>query len=116
MILMRTPIKLFHADYYLPAILKLATHLTHVRILGHLYCGLIPQKSLKRRGLFRYAMSRRDFTERLIAIFLNQIQSYHFGSNWSISMEGIALEHFRADLVDALCDEDNAESIINAFN
>ena len=94
MILVRTPIKRFCADYYFPVILKLNTHLTHVQILCHLHCGLILHKYLKRRGLFRDAMSRSDFSEHLIDIFTEQIQSAHFVSNWSIYMEGIALEHF----------------------
>ena len=93
--------------------MKLATHLLHLRILGHLHCGFIRHKALKSCGLFIYAMSRHDFEERLIAIFANQIQSDYFGSNWYISMEAIVLEHFRSNLVDALCDEDNAESLIN---
>ena len=94
MILVRTPIKQFNADYYLPSVLKLNTHLTHVQILCHLHYGLIRHKALKRRGLFIDAMPRSDFSEHLIDIFADQIQLAHFGSNWSISMEGIALEHF----------------------
>ena len=31
-------------------------------------------------------------------------------------MEGVSLEHYPDDLVDAICDEENAESLINVFH
>ena len=36
----------------------------------------------------------RDFAERVVASFSNQIQSEYYGGNISVSIEGISLEHF----------------------
>ena len=41
-------------------------------------------------------LCRRDYAERLIASFANQIKSEYYGGNRSVSIEGIALEHFCA--------------------
>ena len=41
-------------------------------------------------------LCRRDYFERLVAIFAHQIQSEYYGGNRSVSIEGIALEHFSA--------------------
>ena len=38
----------------------------------------------------------RDYAERLVASFYNQIQSEYYGVNIYVSIEGIALEHFSA--------------------
>ena len=38
----------------------------------------------------------RDYAERLVSSFANQIQSEYYGGNRSVSIEGIALEHFSA--------------------
>ena len=39
---------------------------------------------------------RRDYAERFVASFANQIQSKYYGGNKSMSIEGIVLEHFDA--------------------
>ena len=39
-------------------------------------------------------LCRRDYSERDVASFTNQIQSEYYGGNRSVSIEGIALEHF----------------------
>ena len=44
----------------------------------------------------QYVLCRRDYAERLVASFANQIQSEYYGVNRSVSIEGIALEHFSA--------------------
>ena len=41
-------------------------------------------------------LCRRDYAERIVASFLNQIQSGYYGENRSVSIGGIALEHFSA--------------------
>ena len=41
-------------------------------------------------------LCRRDYEERVVASFANQIQSEYYGRNKSMSIEGIALEHFSA--------------------
>ena len=45
---------------------------------------------------FQDVLYRRDYAERLVASFSNQIQSEYCGGNISVSIEGIALEHFSA--------------------
>ena len=37
-----------------------------------------------------------DYTERVVDIFALQIQSGYYGVNWSVSIEGVALEHVSA--------------------
>ena len=41
-------------------------------------------------------LCRRDYSERLVASFSNQIQSEYYGGNISVSLEVIVLEHFNA--------------------
>ena len=41
-------------------------------------------------------LCRRDYDGRVVAIFAHQIQSEYYGRNRSVSIEGIALEHFSA--------------------
>ena len=40
------------------------------------------------------ALFRRDYSERLVSSFFHQIQSAYYGANRSVSIEGVALEHF----------------------
>ena len=39
-------------------------------------------------------LCHRDYSDRVIDIFAHQIKSEYYGGNQSISIEGIALEHF----------------------
>ena len=41
-------------------------------------------------------LCRRDYSDRVVAIFSHQIQSEYYGGNISVSIEGIALKHFSA--------------------
>ena len=41
-------------------------------------------------------LCRRDYAERVVASFSNQIQSEYYGGNISVSIEVIAFEHFSA--------------------
>ena len=50
----------------------------------------------KRRELFQDVLCRRDYSERVVASFANQIKSEYYGGNRSVSIEGIALENFSA--------------------
>ena len=52
--------------------------------------------AFKRRELFQDVLCRHDYAERVVASFANQIQSEYYGGNISVSIEGIALEHFSA--------------------
>ena len=54
------------------------------------------RKAFKRRELFQDVLCRRDYAERVVASFANQIKSEYYGGNRSVSIEGIALEHFSA--------------------
>ena len=45
---------------------------------------------------FQYVLCYCDYAERVIARFANQIKSEYYGGNKSVSIEGIALEHFSA--------------------
>ena len=96
LIMLETTIYDFHNSFYIPAIQKLAFHLPHVRILGTNHCGELRRTAFKRRELFQDVLCRRDYAERVIASFANQIQSEYYGGNISVSIEGIALKHFSA--------------------
>ena len=84
--MMETSISDFHTSFYIPAIHKLAFHLPHVRILGTNYCGELRHTAFKRRELFQDVLCRRDYAERLVASFANQIQSEYYGGNRSVSI------------------------------
>ena len=67
-----------------------------MRILGTNHSGELRRTSFKRRELFQDVLCRRDYAERVVASFANQIQSEYYGGNRYLSIEGIALEHFSA--------------------
>ena len=96
LVMMETTKYDFHKNFYIPAIQKLAFHLPHVRILGKNHCGELRRTAFKWRELFQDVLCRRDYAERVLASFSNQIQSEYYGGNRSVSIEGIALEHFSA--------------------
>ena len=96
LVMMETTISDFHTSLYIPAIQKLAFHLPHVRILVTNHCGELRRTDFKRRELFQDVLCRRDYAERIVASFANQIKSEYYGGNRSVSIEGIALEHFSA--------------------
>ena len=91
-----TTISDFHTSFYIPAIQKLASHLPHVRILGTNHYGEMRRTAFKQRELFQDVLCCRGYSERVVASFANQIQSEYYGGNRSVSIEGIALEHFSA--------------------
>ena len=91
---METTISNFHTSFYIPSIQELVFHMPHVRILRTNHCGELQQTTFKRRELFQDELCRSDYTERVVASFANQIQSEYYGGNRSVSIEGIALEHF----------------------
>ena len=73
--MMETTIYEFHIRYYIPAIQKLDFHLPHVRIFGTNHCGEMRRTAFKQRELFKYVLCRRDYSERVVVSFDNQIQS-----------------------------------------
>ena len=90
---METAISDFHTSFYIPAIQKLAFHLPHVRILGTNHFDEMRRTAFKRYELFQDILCRRDYDERLVAIFDNHIQSEYYGGNRSFFIYGISLEH-----------------------
>ena len=52
--------------------------------------------AFKRRELFQDVLCRRDYAERLVASFANQIQSEYYGGNISVLIESISFERFSA--------------------
>ena len=72
---METTISDFHTSFYILAIQKLAFHMPHVGILGTNHCGEFRRTAFKRCELFQDVLCRRDYAERVVAIFANQIQS-----------------------------------------
>ena len=91
---METTISDFHTSFYISAIQKLAFHLPHVRIIGTNHCGEMRRTAFKRHELFQDVLFCRDYADRVVARFANQIQSEYYGVNRSVSEEGITLEHF----------------------
>ena len=66
-----------------------------MRILGTNHCGEMWCIAFKQRELFQAVLCRRDYAERVVASFDNQIQSEYYGGNISVSIEGIAfLVHY----------------------
>ena len=67
-----------------------------MRILGTNNCGELQRTAFIRRELFQDVLCRRDYAEMVVASFSNKIQYEYYGGNRSVSIEGIALEHFSA--------------------
>ena len=65
----------FHTSFYIPAIHKLAFHLQNVRIIVTNHCGAMRHTAFKRGELFQDFLCRRDYAERVVERFSNQIQS-----------------------------------------
>ena len=75
LVMMETTISDFHTSFYIPAIQKLTLHLPHVSILGINHCGEMRRTAFKRRELFQDVICRRDYAERVVESFSNQIKS-----------------------------------------
>ena len=65
-------------------------------ILGTNKCDELRRTAFKLRELFQDVLCRRDYAERVVASFANQIKSEYYGGNRYVCIEGIALEHFSA--------------------
>ena len=70
-----TNISDFHIIFYISDTQRLAFHLPYVLILGTNHCGELRRTAFKRRELFHDVLFRRDYDERVVAIFAHQIQS-----------------------------------------
>ena len=73
---------------------KPAFPLPHFRIIGTHNCGKPRRDSFKFCAKFQYVSCRRDYAERVLARFSNQIQSKYYGKNISVSIGGGSLEDF----------------------
>ena len=75
LVMMETTILEFNTSFYITDIQKLDFHLTHVRIIVTNHCVEMRHTAFKRRELFQDVLCRRDYAERLVGNFSNQIQS-----------------------------------------
>ena len=96
LVMMETKIYDFHTSFYISAVQNLDFRLPHVRILGTNHCVEMRRTAFKRRELFQDVMCRRDYAERVVSSFANEIQSEYYGGNRYLSIEGIVLEKFSA--------------------
>ena len=96
LVMMETNISNFHTSFNISAIQKLAFHILHLQILGTNRCDDSRRTAFKRRETFQDVLCCRDYAQMVVAIFPNQIQSEYYATNRSVSIEGIALEHFSA--------------------
>ena len=86
---METTISEFHTSFYIPVIPKLAFHLPHVCIICTNHCGKMRHTAFKQRDLFQDFLCRRNYDDRAVASFANEIQSEYYGGNRSVYIEGI---------------------------
>ena len=91
---METSIADFHTSFYITSIKNLEFHLPHIRIIGTNNYGNTRREAFKRRSANQDVLSRRDYTERVVTSFSHKIKSEEYGGNRSVSIEGIALDHF----------------------
>ena len=89
--LLTRPIGIFHRDFFVPMLKKLAFHFPHVIMLGKNYCGRMRKEAFE-KALFDI-MERRDYAERLAGLFDMELQQSHFGTTCSLSMEGCSVEY-----------------------
>jgi hypothetical protein len=94
--LFRRDLRKFIRDFYLPMLEKYAYHRPHYILLGKYETGA-DRKSALRPG---DAETHRDYAERLLFEFTNEIMSEHFGNSRSLSMEGSTVRFFPAQLAE----------------
>jgi hypothetical protein len=98
--LFRRDLSTFIKDFYLPMLEKYAYHRPHFILLGKYETGA-DRKSALRPG---DAETHRDYAERLLFEFTNEIMSEHFGNSRSLSMEGSTVRFFPAQLAEIYCE------------
>ena len=96
LVMMETTISNYHTSFFIPEIQKLEFHILHLQILGKNHCDDSRRTAFKRCETFQDVLCCRDYAQMVVAIFPNQIQSEYYATNRSVSVEGIALEHFSA--------------------
>ena len=83
---MDTTLYNFYTGFYIPEIQMLEFHIPHVQILGTNHCGDSCQTVFKRRKTFQDVLCCRDYSERVVDSFSNQIQSAYYGRNIFVSI------------------------------
>jgi hypothetical protein len=96
--LLTRSIGVFMEDFYLPALQKYKYHIAYVIILSKRFCGTMRDSNFKKIPLS--VKTRRDYAERLSAVFTLEVQSGHFGNSRSLSIEGSSVETFSAAEID----------------
>ena len=92
LVTMETSISDFHTSFYIPEIQNQAFHLPLVRILETNHCGNTRCEAFKCCRENKNVLCRRDYDERVVAIFEHQIKSEYYGGNRYAYIEGIDLE------------------------
>ena len=96
LVMMETFIADFHTNLYILWIQKLVFRLPEVCILGANHCGNAPHEAFKRCSTNKDVSCCRDYSYRVVDSFSHQIQSWYYGVNVSLSIEGIVVDHFSA--------------------
>jgi hypothetical protein len=94
--LLRRDIQTFFDDFYLPMLEKYAYHRPCFILLGKYETGADRKAALKPGD----AETHRDYAERLLFEFMNEIMSEHFGNSRSLSMEGSTARFFPAEIAE----------------
>ena len=89
LVMTETTISDFHTSFYILATQKLVFHLPNVHILGKNHCGAMQLTDFKQCELFQDILCRRDYNDRLVARFSNQIQLECYVVNISVYIESI---------------------------
>ena len=105
----------FHQSLYKPIIQKLSFHLPHVRIFGTNRCDKMRKEALIARQDKKDVVKRRDYAERFTEKMHVQIQCQHFGGNRSLSMKGVAVQHFNIGVINLYVAQDNFNNISSVF-
>ena len=95
---MKISIAGFCTSFFIPAIQNLTFHLPHVHILGTNQFGDTCREAFKHHSAKQDVLYCLDYAEILVASVSHQIQSDYYGGNISVSIEGIASEHFHAPM------------------
>ena len=96
LVIIKTTFYNYHKSFYITEIQKLVFHIPYVQILGTNHCGDSCRTEFKPCESFEDFLCCRDYAESLVASFAHQTQSEYYGGSRSVSIEGIALEHFSA--------------------
>ena len=92
LVIMESSIVEFHQDLYIPAVHKLAFHLTYVCIIGTHHCGNTRWEAFKCHSTLQDGLCHCDYAEHVVASFSHQIKSEYYVGNIMVSLEGITME------------------------